>query len=91
MRLEAKCSDASGCGDSDRVDLAPFLPTVKGAQIVGSHDPDEANARTVIAQVGDGLIRIAGADLRLEAEDLVFAPSAETASPAGPPPITMVS
>lgn len=26
-------------------DLSPFLPTMEALQIVGSHDPDEANMR----------------------------------------------
>ena len=43
---------------------------MKAAQVVRSHDQDEARAPTVIAQIGDGLKRVARADLRLEAKDL---------------------
>src|SRR5262245_4581814 len=51
-------------------DATPSLPAVEAAQIVGAHDPDEAHARAVAAQIGDGLIGISRADLRFQAADV---------------------
>src|SRR5215475_14168225 len=48
----------------------PPLPAVEAAQIVRAHDPDEAHARTVAAQIGDGLIGIPRADLRFQVADV---------------------
>src|SRR5262249_14871135 len=51
-------------------DPAPFLPAVEAAQVVGAHDPDESHPGAAAAQIGDGLVAIACADLRLEADDV---------------------
>src|SRR6476646_7685898 len=51
-------------------DAAPSLPAMEAAQIVRAHDPDEADARTVAAQIGEGLVGIWRADLRLDAADV---------------------
>src|SRR5262245_13644679 len=68
--IEAR-SEAIDHGDRHRGgDPAPFLPAREAAQIVGAHDPDETHARTMAAQIGDGLVGVARADLCLEAGDL---------------------
>src|ERR1700732_5627960 len=41
---------------------------MKAAQVVGSHDPDEVNSGAMLAQIGDGLVGVARADLRLAPE-----------------------
>ena len=55
-------------GDESR-DVAPVLPAMKVRQIVRPHDPDESHARAAPGQPGDGVIGVAGANLRLEAGD----------------------
>src|SRR5258708_26648016 len=49
---------------------APLLPAVEGAQIVGSHDPDETDARAVRYQISDDVVRITYADLGFDAGHL---------------------
>src|SRR5215470_4720462 len=64
-------SEAIDDGDWNQFrDPAPFLPAMKAAQVVRAHDPDEAHARAVAAQVGNGLVGVAGSDLRLEVGDV---------------------
>src|SRR5262245_41613373 len=41
---------------------------MKAAQIVGSHDPDERNAGATPAEISNGLVGVAGADIGFEAE-----------------------
>src|SRR4029077_5704147 len=48
----------------------PFLPAMKTAQVVGPHDPDEAHARTMAEQIGNSLVGVTRADLRLGAGDV---------------------
>ena len=43
---------------------------MKAAQVVCSHDPDKAHARTMIAEIRDRLKRVARPDLRLEPQHL---------------------
>src|SRR6516165_5428199 len=58
------------CNRDHCSDVAPPLPTVKAAQVVCSHDPHKAGARTMIAEIGDGLKRVARPNLRLEPQHL---------------------
>src|SRR5215470_335863 len=51
-------------------DAAPFLPAMKAAQIVGTHDPNKVHARTATHEITDGVVRIAHADLGLEPADV---------------------
>src|SRR5262249_46167115 len=51
-------------------DAAPFLPAMKAAQIVGPHDSNETHPGTMIAQVGDRFVRVARANLRLQAKHI---------------------
>lgn len=50
-------------------DAAPVLPAVETDQIVGSHDPDEANAQHVLPEITQGAEGIAGRKPLLEACD----------------------
>jgi len=43
---------------------------MEATQIVGTHDPDETHARTVPAQIRDGLVGIRRADLRFQIGDV---------------------
>src|SRR5262249_6540440 len=51
-------------------DAAPSLPAMEATQIVGTHDPDETHARTVLPQIRDGLVGIRRADLRFQIGDI---------------------
>ena len=59
--------------DHDRYqggDIAPTLPAVEAAQIVGPHDPDEMDLGAAANQVGDGFVAVARADFGLEIGDV---------------------
>jgi hypothetical protein len=51
-------------------DATPSLPAMEATQIVGTHDPDETHARTMPAQIRDGLVGIRRADLRFQIGDV---------------------
>src|SRR6201991_2827159 len=51
-------------------DAPPVLPAVKLREIVGAHDPDEAQAGTAAAQIADGVRSVACSDDGFETADV---------------------
>src|SRR5580700_7959056 len=51
-------------------DVAPALPAMEAAQIVGTHDPDEMHTSAPPDQIADRLVGVAGAELGFEAGDI---------------------
>jgi hypothetical protein len=51
-------------------DVAPALPAMEAAQIVGAHDPNEMHAGAAPDQISDGLVGVAGAQLGFEIGDV---------------------
>src|SRR5262245_30006626 len=68
--IEAGSKPIDYCDRHHRGDVAPSLPAVEAAQIIRAHDPDEADARTVAAQIRNGLVGVAGPDFCFQATDV---------------------
>src|SRR5262245_12641644 len=69
-RIEARADAVHYRHRHQGCDTAPFLPAMKAAQIVGTHDPNKVHARTATHKIADRIVRIAHADLGLETADV---------------------
>ena len=61
----------------------PILPAVEAREIVGAHQPHEADAGETLAQIGEGRGRVGRAERRLEGRDLDAGIAREACAPAG--------
>src|SRR5262249_2198369 len=69
-RVEARPEPVDDRDRHQPRNIAPALPAMETAQIVGAHDPDKTHARTTADQIGKNRKRIGDAEIGLEIGDV---------------------